>query len=457
MSDLLASREAPTRVLSPSQLNTLARDLLEGSFPAVWVEGEISNLARPGSGHIYLTLKDARAQLRCAMFRPKSSWLRFQPANGMQVLVRGRLSLYDARGDYQLILDHMEEAGDGALRRAFEELKRRLDAEGLFDETRKQVLPKLVRRLGILSSPTGAAIRDVLSVLSRRFPLLDVELLPVPVQGAEAPAKIADMLRRADASGRYDAILITRGGGSLEDLAAFNNEALARAIADCRTPVVSAVGHEVDFSICDFVADLRAPTPSAAAELLVPDRHALAQRLDALSMRLQRHAGHRLQSLRLPLSQLRQRLQAASPQRSLKQGGERLRDLHRRLQVLRLRPLRDARLRIDGLHARLLRQHPANELPQRRQHLQRLLDDLRRPLLQRLRGRAERLSGLARALNAVNPLATLERGYAILDRENGGVITDAREVKVDERLRARLAHGELTLRVEATDDGDNHR
>ena len=449
--------QAPNRVLTPSQLNALARDLLEGSFPAVWIEGEISNLARPGSGHIYLTLKDARAQLRCAMFRPKGSWLRFQPANGMQVLARGRLSIYDARGDYQLILDHMEEAGDGALRRAFEELKRRLHAEGLVDESRKRALPPLVRRLGILSSPTGAAIRDVLSVLSRRFPLLDVELLPVPVQGAEAPAKITDMLRRADASSRYDALLVTRGGGSLEDLAAFNDEALARAIAACRTPVVSAVGHEVDFSICDFVADLRAPTPSAAAELLVPDRLALAQRLDALSMRLQRHADHRLHALRLPLSQLRQRLQAASPQRRLKQGGERLQDLHRRLQVLRQRPIREARLQLDTLRARLLRQHPARELPLRREQLQRLLDNLRRPLLQRLRGRAERLSGLARALNAVNPLATLERGYAILDRENGGVITDARDVKVDERLRARLAHGKLTLRVEATDDGENHR
>ena len=443
--------QAPNRVLTPSQLNALARDLLEGSFPAVWIEGEISNLARPGSGHIYLTLKDARAQLRCAMYRPKSTWLRFQPANGMQVLARGRLSIYDARGDYQLILDHMEEAGDGALRRAFEELKRRLDAEGLFDESRKQVLPPLLRRLGILSSPTGAAIRDVLSVLSRRFPLLDVELLPVPVQGADAPPKIADILRRADASGRYDALLITRGGGSLEDLAAFNDETLARAIANCRTPVVSAVGHEVDFSICDFVADLRAPTPSAAAELLVPDRHALAQRLDALSMRLQRHADHRLHALRLPLAQLRQRLQAASPQRRLKQGSERLRDLHRRLQVLQRRPIRDAQLQLDTLRARLQRQHPARELPLRREQLQRLLDDLRRPLLQRLRSRAERLAGLARALNAVNPLATLERGYAILDREDGRVVTDARDVAVDDRLRARLARGELRLRVEATD------
>jgi len=444
------SIDAPRRVLSPSQLNTLARDLLEGSFPAVWVEGEISNLARPGSGHIYLTLKDARAQLRCAMFRPKSSWLRFQPANGMQVLVRGRLSLYDARGDYQLILDHMEEAGDGALRRAFEELKRRLEGEGLFETSRKQPLPPLIRRLAILSSPTGAAIRDVLSVLSRRFPLIEVELLPVPVQGADAPAKITDMLRRADASGRYDVLLLTRGGGSLEDLAAFNDESLARAIAGCETPIVCAVGHEVDVSICDFVADLRAPTPSAAAELLVPDRHALAQRIDALSMRLQRHAGQQLRARRQPLTQLRQRLLAASPQRRLKQGGERLHDLHRRLQVLRQRPLRDARLRLDSLHARFFRQHPARDIVERQTRLQRLLDDLRRPLLQHLRGRAEGLAGLARALNSVNPLATLERGYAILDREGDGVITDAGQVKINERLRARLAHGELQLRVEAT-------
>ena len=278
-------------VLTPSQLNTLARDLLEGAFPLVLVEGEIGNLSRPGSGHLYFTLKDARAQVRCALFKPKSQWLKFVPREGLKVLARGRLTLYEPRGDYQLVLDTMEEAGEGALRRAFDELKAKLAGEGLFDTGRKRALPAFVRRLAVLTSPSGAVIRDIVSVLRRRFPLLEVELLPVPVQGEGAAAQLRAMLQRADASGRYDAILLARGGGSLEDLWAFNDEALARAIAASNTPVVSAIGHETDFSLSDFAADLRAPTPSAAAELLVPDRAHLLARLDGLQRRLHgRHA-----------------------------------------------------------------------------------------------------------------------------------------------------------------------
>src|SRR5688500_9311380 len=242
----------PRDILTPSQLNTLARDLLEGAFPLIWVEGELGNLSRPGSGHLYFTLKDARAQVRCAMFKPKSQWLNFQPRDGMRVLARGRVTLYEARGDYQLILDSLEEAGEGALRRAFEEMKARLQAEGLFDTARKRPLPTYVRRLGVITSPSGAAVRDVLSVLARRFPLLEVDVLPVPVQGAAAAAQIRAMLVRAAASGRYDLLLLARGGGSLEDLWAFNDEMLARAIAASTVPVVSAVGHETGFNHDDF-------------------------------------------------------------------------------------------------------------------------------------------------------------------------------------------------------------
>ncbi|HLT43769.1 MAG TPA: exodeoxyribonuclease VII large subunit, partial [Luteimonas sp.] len=278
--------ESTGEILSPSQLNTLARGLLEDAFPLVWVEGELSSVARPSSGHLYFCLKDARAQVRCAMFRPKSTWLKFAPREGLRVLARGRLTLYEARGEYQLVLDHMEEAGEGALRRAFEELKARLQAEGLFDEARKRPLPAYVRRLAVLTSPTGAAVRDVLSVLARRFALLDVDVLPVQVQGATAAAQITAMLQRAAASGRYDVILLARGGGSLEDLWAFNDEWLARAIAASPVPVVSAIGHETDFSLSDFAADLRAPTPSAAAELLVPHADDLRRRLQSLSQRV---------------------------------------------------------------------------------------------------------------------------------------------------------------------------
>src|SRR6478609_3894547 len=258
------------QVLSPVQLNTLARELLEGTFAQVWVEGEISNFARPASGHLYFTLKDEHAQVRCAMFRMKASALRFAPRNGLKVLVRGKLTLYEARGEFQLVLEHMEEAGEGALRRAFEELKARLAAEGLFAAERKRPLPAHVRRLGVITSPSGAAVRDVLSVLARRFPLVEVDVLPVQVQGETAPAQIVAMLQRAARSGRYDTLLLARGGGSLEDLWAFNDERLVRAIAASPIPVVSAIGHETDFSLSDFVADVRAPTPSVAAELLVP-------------------------------------------------------------------------------------------------------------------------------------------------------------------------------------------
>jgi exodeoxyribonuclease VII large subunit len=285
-------------ILSPSQLNTLARDLLEGAFPLVLVEGEIGNLSRPGSGHLYFTLKDARAQVRCALFKPKSQWLNFAPREGLRVLARGRLTLYEARGDYQLILDSMEEAGEGALRRAFEELKARLQAEGLFDAARKRPLPAHVRRLAVLTSASGAVIRDIVSVLRRRFPLLEVELLPVPVQGDAAAAQIRAMLQRAIASARYDVMLLARGGGSLEDLWAFNDEALVRAIAASPVPVVSAIGHETDFTLADFAADLRAPTPSAAAELLVPDRANLLARLHGLHRQLQSQQGNALRHAR---------------------------------------------------------------------------------------------------------------------------------------------------------------
>ena len=267
--------DAPTppsrHILTPSTLNRLVRDLLEDALPLVWIEGELSNVARPASGHLYFTLKDANAQVRCAMFRPKAIGLRFRPADGAHVLVRARVGLYEPRGEFQLVAEHMEPAGEGALQREFEQLKARLDAEGLFDRSRKRPLPAFARRIGVITSATGAAVRDVLSVLSRRWPLAEVDVLPVPVQGREAPPAIVSMLRRASASGRYDVLLLTRGGGSLEDLWAFNDEQVARAVHASAVPVVSAVGHEVDFSIADFVADLRAPTPSAAAELLVPD------------------------------------------------------------------------------------------------------------------------------------------------------------------------------------------
>ncbi|HVI58397.1 MAG TPA: exodeoxyribonuclease VII large subunit [Luteimonas sp.] len=435
-------------VLSPSQLNALARSLLEDSFPLVLVEGEICNLARPASGHVYLTLKDARAQVRCALFRPKSQWLNFQPRDGMRVLARGRLTLYEARGDYQLILDSLEEAGEGALRRAFEQLKAKLQAEGLFDEARKRPLPAWVRRLGVLTSPSGAAVRDVLSVLGRRFPLLEVEVLPVPVQGATAAAQIAAMLQRAGASGRFDALLLARGGGSLEDLWAFNDEALARAIAAAPVPVVSAVGHETDFTLADFAADLRAPTPSVAAELLVPERADLTARLRALDRRVQASHLHRLRNAMQRADRAALRLNALRPQARLQQLRTRQQVAMQRLaQAFRARDERN-RARLRHAEAVLRATQPRRRLATLRERLATLQPRPQAAIARQLQREALRLRGLARSLEACSPLATVARGYAILQHEDGRVVRVVGDARPGERLEARLADGSLRVRVE---------
>ena len=436
-------------VLTPNQLNTLARDLLESAFPMVWVEGELGGVSRPASGHLYFTLKDARAQVRAAMFKPKSQWLKFIPREGMRVLVRGRLTLYEARGDYQLILDHMEEAGEGALRRAYDELKARLEAEGLFDPARKRPLPAHVRRLAVITSPSGAAVRDVLSVLERRFPMLEVELLPSLVQGATAAPQITSLLRQADASGRYDVILLTRGGGSLEDLWAFNDEQLARAVAASNTPVVSAVGHETDFSLSDFAADLRAPTPSVAAELLVPDQRDLALRVRRLAQRLQQLQVHAMSQAMQRADRAALRLQAHSPQARLNLLKHRQEAAFARLHATwqQQQERRAARLRHAATVLRSTQ--PQRRLSALAEKLATLAPRAHAAMARQLQRDGLRLRGLARSLEAVSPLATVARGYSILTKlEDGALVRNAEQVKPGEQLRARLAEGELQLRVE---------
>jgi exodeoxyribonuclease VII large subunit len=442
-----ADGQPPRHILTPSTLNRLVRGLLEDALPLVWIEGELSNVARPASGHLYFTLKDNAAQVRCAMFKPKSSWLRFKPADGMQVLVRARVGLYEPRGEFQLVAEHMEPAGEGALQREFERLKAQLDAEGLFAQEHKRPLPRFARRIGVITSATGAAIRDVLSVLSRRWPLVDVDVLPVPVQGREAPPAIVSMLRKASSCGRYDVLLLTRGGGSLEDLWAFNDEQVARAIYASKVPVVSAVGHEIDFSIADFVADLRAPTPSAAAELLVPDARAQLRHLEQLRQRIvaiqERHLQARIQRI----DHLLARLQAQRPQARLARDQERLLQLHRRLLAARAAQLNQLAARVDRAHARLLAQHPRQQLALLRQRVEQQALHLRRSMEHKLERERLTLQQTARALHAISPLATLERGYAILFDADGKVMRSAQNVAVDTPLRARLADGELALRV----------
>ncbi len=456
--------------LTPSQLNALARDLLEGSFPAVLVEGELSGLTRPASGHIYFSLKDARAAVRCALFKPKSQWLKFVPRDGMQVRVRGRLTLYEPRGDYQLVLDTMEEAGEGALRRAFDQLKARLAAEGLFDDARKRALPAFPRRLGVLTSPSGAVIRDILSVLRRRFPLVEVELLPVPVQGTTAAAQIRTLLLKADASARYDVLVLARGGGSLEDLWAFNDEALARSIAACATPVISAVGHETDFTLADFAADLRAPAPSAAAELLVPDASDLRLRLSALHRRLQALSATGLRERAQRADRAFLRLHALRPQARLELWQQRVERTRSQLDNLQQRRLQLASSRLQGLTLRLQAQHPRQRVSHSRQRLQALAAQLRanhpRHRLQRLHERlgfladrprsligqrlqhdALHLAALARSLHAISPLATIARGYSILQRVDGTIVRTLTDVAIGERASARVGDGQLQLLV----------
>lgn len=435
-------------VLTVSQLNGRARVLLEDVFRSVWVEGEISNLARPASGHMYFTLKDSGAQVRCALFRQSATRVRQALRDGLAVRVRGKVSLFEGRGDYQLILDTVEPAGDGALRLAFEALKEKLGAEGLFSTDSKRALPAHPQRIGIITSPTGAVIRDIISVFARRAPQVELNLIPTAVQGREAIAQIVRAIRLADSCG-FDALILARGGGSLEDLWCFNEEAVARAVAACKTPIVSAVGHETDVSISDFVADVRAPTPSAAAELLAPDSSGLQHRLDGLQRRLTLRMQNRLVHDRLRLESLIRRLR--HPGERLRQQAQRLDDLDMRLRRAFLHNLNQRRERLVRLETRLAAQHPGRTLALLGQRLDSLAERLPRAMRDVLKDRRQRFQAQLQTLQIVSPLATLARGYSILLDEQGQAIRSAEQTRNGQRLTARLNEGELQVRVE-----DNH-
>lgn len=443
--------DTPTRdVYTVSRLNAEARAVLEGSFPLLWVEGEISNLARPASGHWYFSLKDSAAQVRCAMFRQRNQMLRFKPQDGMHVLIRARISLYEGRGEFQLIAEHMEEAGSGALQRAFEMLKLRLQNEGLFDAARKRPLPRLPRRIGVITSPTGAAIRDILTVLSRRFPSIPVVIYPVPVQGTGAGEQIAAAIRRAGERAECDVLIVGRGGGSLEDLWAFNEEVVARAIHASPLPIVSAVGHEIDFTIADFVADMRAPTPSAAAELLSPDREEMRTQLLQQRIRLARSFQRQMRHKRQQLDALHKRLK--HPGRRLQEIAQRLDEMEQRLGRASHHLLRHAGSRLAALHARLERHTPlyrVQALQTRRKELQRRLHSAAAQHLERL---TRRLAQAAHTLDAVSPLATLSRGYAIVTAADGRVLRAATQTAPGAQVQARLGQGRLLCRVEGVEE-----
>ena len=435
-------------VFSVSRLVRETRAVLEGSFPLIWVSGEISNLAQPASGHIYFSLKDEAAQVRCAMFRMKRQRIRFRPENGQQVLIRARVSLYEARGEFQLIAEHMEVAGEGALRLAFEQLKQKLAAEGLFDTANKRPLPLPPEQLGIITSPSGAAVRDLLTVLKRRFPALPVIIYPVQVQGDEAAGQMIRMLQLAARRKECDLLILSRGGGSLEDLQAFNDEALARAIRSSPIPVVTGIGHEIDFTIADFVADRRAPTPSAAAELVTPDQQEWQERVQQLARRLHHRQEQRLQQLRERCAALEKRLDNQHPSQRLQQRAQRLDEVADRLgKVFRLNLLQLSQ-RVDRLHTRLARQAPDKRLEKLSQQSTNLTERLHRAIKLRVTQQETRLNQLARDLHNLSPLNTLGRGYAIVSRSSDGrIVTRSAEVEKGEKLQARLHEGKLICQV----------
>jgi exodeoxyribonuclease VII large subunit len=435
-------------IYTPARLNREARTLLERGLPALWLEGEISNLSRPSSGHWYFSLKDESAQLRCAMFRQRNLLARFTPKDGMHVLARGRVSLYEQRGDYQFIADHMEEAGEGALRRRFELLKTKLAAEGLFNTEHKRALPRLPRRIGIITSPTGAAIRDVLHILRRRFCTIPVLIYPVQVQGEAAAAQIAATVRLASSRHECDVLILARGGGSLEDLWAFNEEVVARAIHDCVIPIVSGIGHEVDFTIADFVADVRAPTPSGAAELVAPDCNEWLRSLSLLARRARAATNRALTARRDRFAWLQRRLAQQHPGVELRQRAQRLDEWEQRLLRIMRVSLATRRGTVAQLSAHLRQHSPALHVAAARGRLHSASTSISALMQRRLDMLGRRLSVAARTLDAVSPLATLQRGYAIVTDNSGAVVTDVQSLQRGDTIRARVARGVVDARVE---------
>lgn len=434
-------------IYSVSRLNKEVRLLLESGLPLLWLEGEISNFAAPASGHWYFSLKDSQAQVRCAMWKQRNSALRFRPKEGMLVLARARVGLYEPRGEYQLIVEHLEESGEGALKREFEKLKARLAAEGLFAAERKRPLPAVPRRIGVVTSPTGAAIHDILRVLRARYPAAGVLIYPTPVQGAAAVPEIVRAIETASRREDCDVLIVARGGGSLEDLWCFNDERVARAIAACRVPTISGIGHEVDFTIADFVADLRAPTPSAAALAAVPDRATHLQALAAFETRFGGAMGRYLRARGLALGAVAQRLQISHPGVRLAQHAQRLDDLEQRMRLALRASVVGRRQTLEALAARLWRENPRHRLEALCAHAARLGERLSAAAHAKLTALEQRLALASRTLDAVSPLATLGRGFAVVRRADGALLRDAKDAPAGTEIEARLARGSLRARV----------
>lgn len=442
--------KASPDVMSVSELNLQARITIEKQFNVVWVEGELSNFSRPSSGHWYFSLKDKKAQVRCAMFAGRNRMAQIQPANGQQVLIKGRVSIYEGRGDFQIIVDQIEHAGEGALRKAFEELKVKLSSEGLFSEDAKRPLPKFPNHIAVVSSPTGAAVRDIIAVWTRRYPLLKVTLIPSAVQGSESEQQLVSAIRKANKI-KPDLIILTRGGGSLEDLWSFNLESVAREISQSETPVISAVGHEIDFTISDFVADVRAPTPSAAAEIAVPDvskiTYQLADAEDYLTS-----AWLKIKKIfELTLENISLRL--ISPSTLINQAHQRTDDLTLRIRNAFRVSIQGKATRLESLQNQLRTLGPSARLRNSKLSLDNLETRLRRTMLQRHSQDDERLKTLARMLEGVSPLPTIARGYAVVQIQvSKEVVSDRGQLSRGQKLVTHISNTSFTSTVEEISD-----
>ena len=440
---------------SVGRLNREVRQLLDHGMPLIWIEAELSNFSRPASGHWYFSLKDRDAQVRCAMFKTRNSLLRFTPGDGQLVLARARVSLYEPRGEYQLIVEHLEDSGIGALRREFDRLRAKLEAEGLFAPQSKRPLPAVPACIGVVTSPTGAAIRDILNVLGRRFPAARVVIYPTAVQGKAAVPELRAAIARASARAECDVLIVARGGGSLEDLWAFNDEDVARALRATPMPVVTGIGHEIDFTIADFVADLRAPTPSGAADLVAPDSAAWRASLAKLSGRFTQSVRLQLRRDRDALAHLAHRLQRTHPGLRLQQGAQRLDELEQRLGGEWRVAISNARARVQALASRLAQHTPTLRLERIARRNALLQARLERGGTQLLESRTARRALASRALHAVSPLATLERGFAIVTRvDDDSLVRAAADTRAGDEIRTRLGRGALRARVLDVFDDD---
>jgi len=433
------------KVFTVSALNRLTKEILDTQLPLLWVEGEISNLSIPSSGHWYFTLKDPRAQVKCAMFRGKNARIKFKPKAGDKVLLRAKASLYEGRGDFQLIAEHMEPAGLGDLQRRFELLKATLNEEGLFDQTYKKALPHWPEKLGVITSATGAAVRDVMQVIKRRYPSLELLIIPVSVQGEDSANEVVQAIKVANQNNLCDVLLLTRGGGSIEDLWSFNEESVARSIFNSLIPVVSAIGHETDFTIADFVADLRAPTPSAAAEMITPDCKQISQTFANNLRALQKAVLQKIQYQRQLLENQRGRLK--HPGQTLATQTQRLDQLELSMTKAIRQQLQDSSQLLDHQHTRLMLANPKRVLSENHIRLQSLIESLHHIVDKGQELKRQRLEIAANLLNNLSPLNTLSRGYAILRDTKEKIVAHPGKIKVGDTIGAQLAAGHISCEV----------